>query len=572
MLASICPDIAHAQSVRQSGNVTPGHVATWVAPGVVADGGVPGGPIFSGSTTANDFACAGTNGGAASTIIDCGLSATGTNAWTGLQNFNGGATAPTRSLGDNTTNVATTAFVNRALSCLNITSYGGVGDNSTDNVAALNAAIAALTGTGGCIYFPAGTYSFSAGVTATLANAISSLTIAGSGQDSTILTWPAGAGGITVNYQSAYNGVHFRDITFSTGTTNGGNAIKLNASSSLAGIPATTDLYGVTIRGSDGYQMTDYWTNCINIANVSNVELQNVTCIGSTAQQGTGVTIAGLPGSMAYSTAINISQSSFMGLSTGVVYGSYVQGVTVNQSNFTFVTNGVVSLGSETGALVQLSVTNSQFNPGSVSGGVGLNTQTAIGGLTVTNNFFVIGGPTQFGIVVGSASHCQIAFNQLQGIGSTSGNGIVIGPQAASAPCGVSNNEIFGWGSGGLGLWLQTGSANVVVNHNNFVSNATNINNQGTSNIITDNQGYNPIGVFAPVTMGASPFTYTAGSSPETHYINQSATNTATITKNGHGISTLINSSTYYIIELRPNESYTATWATTAPTYTKDVH
>jgi hypothetical protein len=98
---------AHAQSVRQSGNITPGHVSVWVTQGVIADGGVPGGPIFTGSTTQNDFACA----GASSTIIDCGLSATGTNNWTGQQNFNGGATAPTRSLGDSTTNVATTAFV-----------------------------------------------------------------------------------------------------------------------------------------------------------------------------------------------------------------------------------------------------------------------------------------------------------------------------------------------------------------------------------------------------------------------------------------------------------------------------
>jgi hypothetical protein len=77
----------------------------------MGDGGAPGGPIFTGSTTLNDFACVGATG----TIIDCGLSATGTNNWTALQNLNGGATVATRSVGDNTTNVANTAFVTAAL-------------------------------------------------------------------------------------------------------------------------------------------------------------------------------------------------------------------------------------------------------------------------------------------------------------------------------------------------------------------------------------------------------------------------------------------------------------------------
>lgn len=107
LLLAVYPALAAGQSVQQGGQVTPGHAATWITDGVLGDGGAPGGPIFTGSTTTNDFACAGASG----TIIDCGLSAVGTNAWTGLQNFNGGATAPTRSAGDNTTNVATTAFI-----------------------------------------------------------------------------------------------------------------------------------------------------------------------------------------------------------------------------------------------------------------------------------------------------------------------------------------------------------------------------------------------------------------------------------------------------------------------------
>src|SRR6267142_2647442 len=46
--------------------------------------------------------------------------------------------------------------------CLNITSapFNGVGDNTTDNVTPLTAALQALSGTGGCIFFPPGKYKF----------------------------------------------------------------------------------------------------------------------------------------------------------------------------------------------------------------------------------------------------------------------------------------------------------------------------------------------------------------------------------------------------------------------------
>ncbi len=173
---------AFAQTtVKQSGNVTPGHVPYWVTTGVIGDGGTAAngkltslgitasGPSFCinsaaitsagwqqmcfGVTTAgggtislqnfgtaspqnftvtingtaypfpfsiagilgpnpsvaNNFAC--WNNTVGTLLKDCGLSSTGTNNWTGLQNLNGGATAPTQAAGDSSTNVATDAFV-----------------------------------------------------------------------------------------------------------------------------------------------------------------------------------------------------------------------------------------------------------------------------------------------------------------------------------------------------------------------------------------------------------------------------------------------------------------------------
>lgn len=42
--------------VQQSGNVTPGHLATWITPGVVGDGGAPfGNPVVLASLLSADF-------------------------------------------------------------------------------------------------------------------------------------------------------------------------------------------------------------------------------------------------------------------------------------------------------------------------------------------------------------------------------------------------------------------------------------------------------------------------------------------------------------------------------------
>jgi hypothetical protein len=455
---------------------------------------------------------------------------------------------------------------------LSIADFGGAGDNATDNTAPLNRALAALTGTGGCIFFPPGKYRFNTAVSFNLPAGVFSVALIGAGQDATVLTWPNAAGGMTFNYAGVASSVHLRDLSITTGVANGGNGVTLAMSTSVVnvGVGATSDIYCVTIRGDDGYRLTDYWTTSLNIANVSGLQIENLTIAGSSAQQGIGASIVGLPGSGTYAVLLDIAKSNFVGLATGLLYGSYVQGVTVDQTNFTFVTTGIGSAGSETGALVQLAVTNSQFNPGSTSGGVGINTQTVIGGLQILNNFFVIGGPSQFGIIVAQAGHCQIAYNQLQGLNSSSGNGIVIGTQVSGAPCMVSHNDIYGWTNSGLGIWLQSASAGVLVDGNTFVGNTTNIINQGSNNVIINNPGYNPVGP-AGITVSASPFTYTAGSSPETIYIFGGTVSQVTFDKNGGGLGTTAIGQTNCSLNLGPFEQIKITYSS-APTMNKMVH
>lgn len=108
LLLLACVSGANAQPVQQSGVITPGHAACWAITGVIFDCGAPGGGVsVVGSTTTNDFVAFNASG----SLIDSGINPANTSAISGLWNFNGGATAPTRPLGDSTTNVATTAFV-----------------------------------------------------------------------------------------------------------------------------------------------------------------------------------------------------------------------------------------------------------------------------------------------------------------------------------------------------------------------------------------------------------------------------------------------------------------------------
>jgi hypothetical protein len=464
---------------------------------------------------------------------------------------------------------------------LNIEAFGGKGDNLTDNLTPYLNALAALSGQGGGVYFPPGKYKFSANAAFNLPGGIFSVAVIGAGQDATELIWPNLSGGLTFNFAGISSSVHIRDLTLSAGQPSGGTAINLEQTVSVVnvGVAATTDIYRVTLRGSDGYRQTNYWTTGLNINNVSGIQVDNLTVSGSSSQQGVGTSIVGLPGSSTYAVLLDIAKSNYFGLATGLVYGSFVQGLTVDQTNFTFVTTGISSAPGESGALVQLAVANSQFNPGQASGGVGINTGTFIGGLQIVNNFFVIGGPSQFGIVVQQAGHYCIAFNQIQGLNSTGSFGIVIGARISGAPGMVSHNDIYGFGNSGTGIWLQSSSQSVLVDGNLFANNTTTIFNLGTGNSIRNNfgnpaiaGGYNPVGISGPFTVGASTFTVTAGASPETHYLNQSATNTATVSKSGITVANLKEPSTYYMVELEPNESYAVTWATTAPTYTKDVH
>lgn len=123
--------------------------------------------------------------------------------------------------------------------------------------------------------------------------------------------------------------------------------------------------------------------------------------------------------------------------------------------------------------------------------------------------------------------------------------------------------------SGGTFGIAENGTSNNNVIDGNLVPQGGQV--LGNATRFINSKGFNPVGISGPTSVGASPATITAGPSPETHYLTQGSTNTATVTKGGKTLGTL-TAGTTLVVELDPNTSYVVTWVTTTPNYIKDIH
>ncbi len=474
---------------------------------------------------------------------------------------------------------------------LNIEDFGGKGDNSIDNTTPLANAFAALPGQGGQVYFPAGKYKFNSNVTFNLPSGVFSVSIIGAGQDATTLTWPAG-GGLGLNYNGISSSAHIRDLSLTTGAVNTGAAITLNMAASIVNpaLTATSSIKDVTIRGEDGYAVTDCWAIGVDILNVSNVNVDDISVFGASTANGIGVNLLGLPGSSTFGVQYNISESTFQNLTDGVVYGSFVQGVTVDQSNFTATTNGIVCPVLQLGTLAQLTVSNCQFNP---VGGTAIFTGTSIVNTQICDNLFIISANNGIGINLAKTQHFTITGNEITSVGSLTGTvGIIVGAAAVAGEAPISGNDIFGFVTGihllnncpetnisgntiqtsGNCVVLDLGANVISVQNNSLISAGATILNNSVSNTnrITGNIGWNPVGV-SSVAVGASPFIYSAGPQPETLYIFGGTVSSLAVDSNSGGafpLGTGFNSGT---IHLGPNEAVKITH-TGAPSVTRMIH
>jgi hypothetical protein len=364
---------------------------------------------------------------------------------------------------------------------INMIGYGCDPTGAVDCATLLTAALAVSPN----IYFPPGKYKFNSNIAYTIPNALAAVSLQCAGSENTILNWPNAGGGFTFTYSgAAKNAVHVKGCTFTTTTTAGGSAIKLSNTISI-GNPANTaqsTFDDIGCRGDDGQAATDYWTKCLEIANVSNVQVNAMMVQGTGSSQGSGVTVVGLPGSTTYAVAINLARLTCDSVSVCFEYGAYVQGVTINQMNATGGTWGVHVAAGLTGNLEQLAISNSQF--ANVSN---IITGTRIGGLQIVNSVFGVTAVSN-GLDLDLTGNTIIVGNDFEG--NASSNGLTIGATQSGSSVTIIGNRITGW-STGVAIWLKAGSLGITATGNFFENNSTNILNSSTdpTNSIGPNVG-----------------------------------------------------------------------------------
>ncbi|PRE20291.1 hypothetical protein C6P78_03595 [Burkholderia multivorans] len=334
------------------------------------------------------------------------------------------------------------------------------------------------------MYFPPGTYAFSSQFVYSLSSATASITIEGAGPDVSILKWAAG-GGLQVNYNGASNSARVRNLSIVTGATGTGNGLVLSQTATSIANPANSavsEITNVAIRGADGYAQTNYWGTGIYIYGVSNVNIVSSSVTGQGAGYttvGTGITIIGT--SAAQGVQYNIIGSVIQYVGTGLIYGNYIQGVSVAQTNFTGDNYGIVVQTPAQGQ-DQLTITGSQFNCKTT----GIFDQIGIAGLSIYGNYIIVPyttGNTATGIQLASVFGASITSNVIQRIGSsnTNTNGVIVqGPGSVS---GVITGNVLA--NLFTGIWLTSASSNINVQSNAYTGNTnSNVLNQGTGNTV----------------------------------------------------------------------------------------
>jgi hypothetical protein len=390
----------------------------------------------------------------------------------------GAATATTAARGMNSNEVATTAFVLRQAPFINILDYGGDPTGVSDNSAAFGAALAACTANRVCIYFPPGKYLFSVAIGYTFSSSAATFSILGAGANVTEITFPNISSGITINYDGPFNSVHIRDLSITTGQVAAGtiaiSLIQLVTPISNPALTALSDITNVTIRGADGYAITDYWSFGIAANSVSNINFTNVMIVGSGAQLGQGVFLEAT-GANAPPVVFNFSGCWIGYVQFGVNVADFVQGVTINQCNFFACQNGFIVGGGVTG-LDQLTIANSQF-----ACDVNISMASEFQNCMITGNLFII-ITNGFGIFYSAAVLFTIVGNTFQnGNSGTGETGIYI--NNTSGVAGVITGNVFRALADAIKLDTAASGVNV---QSNFYAGMTshNVNNLGTGNTL----------------------------------------------------------------------------------------
>jgi hypothetical protein len=357
--------------------------------------------------------------------------------------------------------------------------YGARGDGVTDDTSAfqsaLNAAVAASPG--GSVHIPCGTYKITAALTAPV-GAGKALTIRGEGQECAKVVFP-NASGITITYGNQFSSTTISNFSIITATGNVntcGLILQYQSANSNPALSAVSSISNMTIRGDDSYgAKTHFWGYGVLVINVSNINFNGLTYVGSNNYLGNGVDLQGLPALSSNGVQYNFNSCTFGSANAGIVYSSWIQGVTVAQSNFTGGTYGVYVPSGSSGPLMLLQVSNNQFNVAN-----GVYEGSAVVATMISNNLFILGTNATGAYI--TSSGFSVTGNQFNAASSPANNyGTFVSGLTGSGFGVISAN---GYQFLSVGVQLASGSNRVNLQSNAYLNNTTPYANNGSGNTI----------------------------------------------------------------------------------------
>lgn len=354
---------------------------------------------------------------------------------------------------------------------IDVRNYGYVADGSTNNATAINNAIAALSSTGGIIYFPPGVGVVSSPITVTYPNSGPyAVTFVGSGSNVTTIQFN-GCNGFITNAKQSNQYVHFMDMAITTNSN--GTYTGINITNTVqGGYTGQNDITRVTLTGVS--PLTNYWATGINVVGMGNINFDGVNVYGVAAgNAGVGISVAGDPaGVFQYGIVYNFDKCGLYSLGIGINYGTYVQGVTLSQTNIVNGTTGIYVAAGAVGA-TQMSCTLCNFNQ-LYGNQIYLNAAIATVNLSC-NSFYIPSGT--YGVYVASENGLTITGNSFYGLSAGVGTGVYVGGTST----GVVTGNYFGSLAVGVNLAGTTTGFNVQANKYNGTT--TTVANIGSNSV-----------------------------------------------------------------------------------------
>jgi hypothetical protein len=355
---------------------------------------------------------------------------------------------------------------------LDIREFGADPTGASDSAAALSAAIAAAGANK--VLVPEGTFKCNSQISANVPQ--SGLVLEGKGSAQTALYFPSTDGlALTLATGSRAPPLHIRDFSLLTGGT--GASVGITIAQSVAfGTNDNSDITNVTLKGNDGGSATRYWSTGIILNFVSFLNFHGVDVIGPSSNLGTGVSLtanAAIPG-----IVYNFTSANFQNLATGILVAStWVQGITVGQSNFTSGTNGI-SIPSGGSSEIQLTLIGNQFG---YQTNAAIDVEVAYADVMFHDNL-VLAPSGGSGVIIGNATRVSVENNHFVALVSGTGTGINIKSTGGLSLGGIiSGNLVNGFGTG---INLQASASGFLVTGNLNQGNTTFVSNSGINNAV----------------------------------------------------------------------------------------